>query len=67
MKNNFTNNKASKSKRKGKVMSEIEKLILEKLDTLSQVVFEVKEEVGLAREEASLAREEAKALISFYS
>ena len=41
-------------------MSEIERLILEKLDALSQVVYEVKEEVGLAREEASLAHKEAR-------
>lgn len=52
-------NRKHRKQKKGEVMSEVEKLILEKLDVLSQDVREVKEETSLARREAGLAREEA--------
>ncbi len=40
-------------------MTDVEKLILEKLDNISKELLEVREETSLAREEASLARKEA--------
>ena len=40
-------------------MTDVEKLILEKLDNISKELQEVREETSLARKEASLAREEA--------
>lgn len=40
-------------------MTDVEKLILEKLDNISKELQVVREETSLAREEASLARKEA--------
>ena len=40
-------------------MTEVEKLIIEKLDRISNELQEVREETSLARQEASLARQEA--------
>lgn len=40
-------------------MTDVEKLIIEKLDRISTDLQEVREETSLARQEASLAREEA--------